>query len=93
MNGTQDPLGYGTPLPFERRYYPMGFPLDLSTNSGDILTAADALWAQFPPAQYISSSGLPQRERVARLRVIVAAFGSISTNVSGSVADCCDTTA
>lgn len=40
----------------------MGFPLDLATNSEDILAAADQIWAQFPP-----TSG----RRAAILRIAV----------------------
>jgi hypothetical protein len=35
-----DPLGYGEPLPYEERFYPVGFPLVLRTNSQDVLAAA-----------------------------------------------------
>jgi hypothetical protein len=48
MNPREDPLGYDLPLPLTARYYPMGFPLDLATNSEEILAAADRVWAQFP---------------------------------------------
>lgn len=49
MTRPHDPLGYDTPLQFERRYYPMGFPLDVATNSEDIIKLADSQWAQYPP--------------------------------------------
>lgn len=62
MNSKQDPLGYDFPLPLTSRYYPMGFPLDLATNSEDVLAAADWLWKPYPPA-----SG----ETAAILRVLV----------------------
>ncbi len=62
MNSKQDPLGYDLPLPLKSRYYPMGFPLDLATNSEDILAAADWIWGQFP---------VTSRKRAATLRVIV----------------------
>lgn len=58
----QDPLGFDLPLPLRSRYYPMGFPLDLATNSEDILAASDRIWGQFP------TTG---RERAATLRVVV----------------------
>lgn len=44
-----DPLGHGEPLPLAGRYYPAGFPLALSTNSGDILAAAQQGWGEFCP--------------------------------------------
>jgi hypothetical protein len=46
----QDPLGYHFPMPLNSRYYPMGFPLDVSTNESYILTAADRLWRKYSPA-------------------------------------------
>lgn len=58
-----DPLGYDLPLPLCARYYPMGFPLDLATNSEEILHACDWLWKHFPP---VSCYGQP-----AILRVLV----------------------
>jgi hypothetical protein len=58
-----DPLGYDFPLPLKSRYYPMGYPLDLATNSQDILASADRIWAQFP-------AGGSHRQ-AATLRVIV----------------------
>jgi hypothetical protein len=61
-NPREDPLGYDLPLPLRSRYYPMGFPLDLATNSEDILAAVDSIWAQFP---------VTSRQRAAKLRVVV----------------------
>lgn len=58
----QDPLGFDLPLPLRSRYYPMGFPLDLATNSEDILAATDRIWKQFPATA---------QERAATLRVVV----------------------
>jgi hypothetical protein len=58
MSSTDDPLGYERPLPLRRRYYPMGFPLDLATNSADILAAADRLWAQFPATSHPHAASL-----------------------------------
>jgi hypothetical protein len=62
MNSIHDPLGYERPLPLSARYYPLGFPLDLATNSEEILAVADQMWAQFPAAS-------PQH--AATLRVLV----------------------
>lgn len=49
MNAKQDPLGYDLPLPLTARYYPMGFPLEVATNSPEVIAAADWLWKQYPP--------------------------------------------
>ncbi|HEY3824654.1 MAG TPA: hypothetical protein VGL82_08850 [Bryobacteraceae bacterium] len=58
----QDPLGFDLPLPLRSRYYPLGFPLDIETNSEHILAAADWSWGAFP------ATG---RERGGTLRVVV----------------------
>ena len=38
-----DPLGYNQSLPLTKRLYPLGCPVDLSTNSEEVLAAANAL--------------------------------------------------
>lgn len=65
MNGVHDPLGFGVSLPLQRRYFPMGFPLELATNSPNILALADMLWAQYRPRTRDGAT------RTATLRVIV----------------------
>ncbi len=63
MKPKEDPLGYDLPLSLRSRYYPMGFPLDLETNSQDIIAAADWLWQKFPsPAD---------AERPVTVRIVV----------------------
>jgi hypothetical protein len=62
MISANDPLGYDRPLPLTARYYPLGFPLDLATNSEDILAVADRMWAPFPATS---------RQQAASLRVLV----------------------
>ena len=47
-------------------FYPMGFPLEIETNSPDVLAAAKGVWARYPRL----SEGAP-----VRLRVTVAAAG------------------
>lgn len=37
-------------LPLRRRLYPLGFPLDIETNSEDVLAAASEGWGLFPQA-------------------------------------------
>jgi hypothetical protein len=61
-NSGVDPLGYDRPLRLRSRYYPMGFPLDLGTNSEYIIEAADRIWAQFPATPH---------GKAANLRVVV----------------------
>ncbi len=58
----QDPLGFDLPLPLRSRCYPMGFPLDLATNSEEILASVDRIWGQFPATW---------RQLAATLRVVV----------------------
>jgi hypothetical protein len=40
----QDPLGIQLGLSLKGTYYPLGFPLQLSTNSPDVLSAAEESW-------------------------------------------------
>lgn len=42
-----DPLRYHVSLPLEGSYYPMGFPVRISTNSTLILQAAEDVWGQY----------------------------------------------
>ncbi len=44
-----DPLGFGIPLPVQSRFHPVGFPLVLRTNSGDVLAAARNGFGEFEP--------------------------------------------
>ncbi len=39
-----DPMGYTVPLPLRARWYPLGFPVEVFTNSADILEAAEDAW-------------------------------------------------
>ena len=43
-----DPLGYGVHLPYTTVLYPLGFRLDLVTNSQEVIQAAADDWASFP---------------------------------------------
>ena len=45
-----DPLGLYRPLPLEQRLFPLGFPLDLYTNSKEVVAAAQDLWGEYRPA-------------------------------------------
>ncbi len=40
-----DPLGYRQSLPLSKRLYPLGCPVDLFTNSDDVVNAAEARWS------------------------------------------------
>ncbi|MFZ0521944.1 MAG: hypothetical protein WAL95_13030 [Candidatus Acidiferrales bacterium] len=42
-----DPLLHGFEMPLEATYYPLGFPLQITTNCTDILSAADDSWGRF----------------------------------------------
>ncbi len=48
-NPAFDPLGYGVALPLEAVLYPLGFRMQLQTNSADVIQAAKEQWADFPP--------------------------------------------
>jgi hypothetical protein len=39
-----DPLQYGFPLPLTRTYFPMGFPVRITTNSEEVIRAAEEVW-------------------------------------------------
>jgi hypothetical protein len=67
MKPKQDPLGYDIPLPLRSRYYPMGFPLDLATNSTEIIEAADWLWQKFSLSTEVNRS----EPRPATIRILV----------------------
>jgi hypothetical protein len=42
-----DPYLYHADMPLTAVYYPLGFPLELSTNSADVLEAAEESWGSF----------------------------------------------
>lgn len=44
----EDPLRCAVPLPCRREFYPHGFPMRLSTNSGAVLSAAEEIWGDMP---------------------------------------------
>jgi len=62
-----DPLVYGFPLPYRSRYYPMGFAVDLITNSNEVLEAATTIW-----------SGLPKLSEADAVEMRVAVRGASS---------------
>lgn len=45
--GRHDPLGYDCALPLRNRYFPMGFPVDIETNSTAVLDAAGRIWSPY----------------------------------------------
>jgi len=44
-----DPVLSAFELPLRRTFYPYGFPLELETNSGDVIAAASEGWGAFGP--------------------------------------------
>jgi hypothetical protein len=58
-----DPLGYNTPLPLHREFFPLGFPLTIETNSEQVLAAAATSWPE--------TQGLFPAPRL-QMRVLVA---------------------
>jgi hypothetical protein len=56
-----DPLGCHEPLPLVRRFYPIGYALEIATNSEDVIAAAEENWGWFKPA----FSSEPLRVRIA----------------------------
>jgi len=43
-----DPLLYQVELPFQATFYPMGYAVELSSNSADVLNVATKLWWRYP---------------------------------------------
>ena len=72
---SQDPLGYAIPLPLRVRYYPMGFPLIIETNSEAVLAVADIFCSHWKTAR--------QPARPATLRVVVEDFDASVPPVPG----------
>jgi hypothetical protein len=46
---TADPVLSAFELPLVRTFYPLGFPLTISTNSHDVIQAAEEGWSNFEP--------------------------------------------
>lgn len=44
-----DPLLYRTPLPYQVRIYPYGFPVDVSSDAREVLDAARASFGAYAP--------------------------------------------
>ena len=55
-----DPVLSDFSLPLRRTFYPLGFPLELETNSEDVVQAASEGWGAFTPAY----TGSPVRMRL-----------------------------
>jgi hypothetical protein len=57
-NTTADPLLWDIELPLQRTYHPLGFSVEIQTNSPAVLAAAEESWGQFqkrfdnPPVHY-----------------------------------------
>jgi hypothetical protein len=74
LQASCDPILYDHPLPFSGRYYPLGFPLSIETNSEEILATALESWAPFP-----------QRFETPDLRLRIGVTESDSRNLPRSV--------
>jgi len=44
----RDPLHYHVEFSFHARHYPLGYPLEISTNSSEVIRAAEQSWGVFP---------------------------------------------
>jgi hypothetical protein len=47
----RDPLKYHVEFPFRAFHHPLGFPLEISTNSEEVIVAAQESWGPFPQLQ------------------------------------------
>ena len=54
-----DPMMWGIELPLHGMFYPVGFPVEITTNSSEVLAAAEASWGQF--AKSFSTSPIQMR--------------------------------
>jgi hypothetical protein len=71
--GGDDPLRAAFELPLRAMHYPMGAPLEVDSNSADVLGAAETVWGRFPRAL----EGEP-----ARLHLAVAPQGTATLQPS-----------
>jgi hypothetical protein len=46
----QDPFHHDVPLPLRLKFFPLGFPVELATNSEAVLAAAEQSWGRFQMA-------------------------------------------
>lgn len=46
---SEDVIMYDLPLPLRATFFPLGFPLELTTNSEAVIAAARESWSSFPP--------------------------------------------
>jgi hypothetical protein len=56
-NATLDPVLASLELPLRRTFYPLGYPLEIETNSPDVIAAASEGWGAFEQSLY----GTPAR--------------------------------
>jgi shikimate kinase len=75
---TLDPLGYNIGLPLRSCWYPVGFPLELATNSADIERCAREAWGDF--AQMSAT-----RPATLRIHVTQSASGTLPSPGNGTL--------
>ncbi len=80
----EDPLEYRVALPWTARYYPMGVPVDIETNSAAVLRVAEQIWGGYPCLARTTaltgvagSSGVKFRIAVSDRDAIIAPFPSM----------------
>ena len=77
----EDPLEYGVALPWTARYYPMGIPVDIETNSAAVLGVADQIWGGYASlartAALTDAAGVTFRIAVSDRDAVVAPFPSM----------------
>jgi len=59
-----DPLGFRVNFPFQTIFHPMGYAVDISSNSAIALNIASELWSRYPSL----STAVPIRLRVISCR-------------------------
>ena len=77
----EDPLEYRVALPWRARYYPMGVPVDIETNSAAVLKVAEQIWGGYPrfarTAALTGGSGVTFRIVVSDQDAIIAPVPSM----------------
>ncbi len=80
----EDPLEYRIALPWTARYYPMGVPVDIETNSAAVLRVAEQIWGGYPaPVRatkltgVAGGSGVTFRIAVSDRDAVIAPFPSM----------------
>ena len=87
LNPRPDPLLHDFQMPLRAIYYPLGFSLEISTNSPAVITAAQESWGHFQktsplPPLHISIGVLDDGSEICAKPPVVRARGSLMARVA-----------